>query len=49
MPVMTIRDAINATLHAEMERDDSIICLGEDIVGGMGTEGGPEDEGAGSE
>lgn len=42
MAVMNIREAINATLHAEMERDDSIICLGEDIVGGMGTEGGPE-------
>ena len=42
MTVMSIRDAINATLMAEMERDDSIILLGEDIVGGMGTAGGPE-------
>ena len=42
MAVMSIRDAINATLMAEMERDESIILLGEDIVGGMGTAGGPE-------
>jgi len=42
MAVMTIRDAINATLHQEMERDSSIIVLGEDVVGGMGTAGGPE-------
>jgi pyruvate/2-oxoglutarate/acetoin dehydrogenase E1 component len=42
MPVMTIREAINQTLHAEMARDDSVIVLGEDIVGGMGTAGGPE-------
>ena len=40
--MMSIRDAINATLMAEMERDESIILLGEDIVGGMGTAGGPE-------
>jgi acetoin:2,6-dichlorophenolindophenol oxidoreductase subunit beta len=42
MAVMSIRDAINSTLMAEMERDESIILLGEDIVGGMGTAGGPE-------
>jgi acetoin:2,6-dichlorophenolindophenol oxidoreductase subunit beta len=42
MTVMTIREAINATLHAEMERDANIVILGEDIVGGNGTAGGPE-------
>ena len=42
MTVMSIRDAINQTLHAEMERDENVIVLGEDIVGGNGTAGGPE-------
>ena len=42
MTVMNIREAINHTLHAEMERDPSIIVLGEDVVGGAGTAGGPE-------
>ncbi len=42
MAVMTIRDAIVTTLHSEMERDSDIILLGEDVVGGNGTEGGPE-------
>lgn len=36
------RTAILETLAAEMERDPSIVLLGEDIVGGMGTPGGPE-------
>ena len=42
MAIMTIRDAINQTLHAEMERDEDVIVLGEDIVGGAGTAGGQE-------
>jgi pyruvate dehydrogenase E1 component beta subunit len=42
MAVMNIREAINATLHSEMERDPDIIVLGEDVVGGAGTAGGPE-------
>ena len=42
MAVMTIRDAINSTLHAEMARDPNVIVMGEDVVGGMGTAGGPE-------
>lgn len=42
MAIMTIRDAINATLHAEMERDANVIVLGEDVVGGAGTAGGQE-------
>jgi len=40
--VMTIRDAIVSTLHSEMERDPDILLLGEDVVGGNGTAGGPE-------
>jgi pyruvate dehydrogenase E1 component beta subunit len=42
MTVMTLREAINLTLHHEMERDPDIVILGEDIVGGTGTAGGPE-------
>nr|WP_209023265.1 alpha-ketoacid dehydrogenase subunit beta [Sphingomonas jejuensis] len=39
---MNIREAITRTLAAEMERDESIIVLGEDVVGGAGTAGGQE-------
>ena len=42
MARMQFREAINLTLHQEMERDSNVICLGEDLVGGMGTAGGPE-------
>lgn len=42
MAVMMLREAINRTLHEEMERDPNVIVLGEDVVGGMGTPGGPE-------
>jgi pyruvate dehydrogenase E1 component beta subunit len=37
-----IRDAILETIDAEMARDPSLIMLGEDIVGGNGSPGGPE-------
>jgi pyruvate dehydrogenase E1 component beta subunit len=39
---MTIREAINQTLFAEMERDPDIFVLGEDVAGGAGTAGGQE-------
>ena len=42
MTKMTIREAINQTIHAEMERNADVLVLGEDIVGGNGTAGGPE-------
>ncbi len=42
MTEMTIRDAINLTIHEEMERNPDVLVLGEDIVGGHGTAGGPE-------
>ena len=42
MAVMMLREAIATTLHREMERDPNIVILGEDIVGGHGTAGGPE-------
>ena len=42
MAVMMLREAINQTLHEEMARDPNIVIMGEDIVGGAGTAGGPE-------
>jgi pyruvate/2-oxoglutarate/acetoin dehydrogenase E1 component len=42
MSTMMLREAITATMYAEMERDPNLIILGEDIVGGHGTPGGPE-------
>ena len=45
MTELMIREAIAQTIHDEMLRDDNVIVLGEDIVGGMGTEGGPESTG----
>ena len=42
MAKMQLREAINLTLHQEMARDPSVVVLGEDLVGGMGTAGGPE-------
>ncbi len=42
MAKMMYRDAVVQTLAAEMARDPSIVVLGEDVVGGMGTAGGPE-------
>jgi len=37
-----MREAILDTIREEMRRDPTIMMLGEDIVGGMGTAGGPE-------
>jgi len=37
-----MREAINECLHQEMERDEAVIVIGEDVAGGMGSEGGPE-------
>ena len=42
MAIKMIRDVIRDTIDEEMARDDSLIMLGEDIVGGMGSPGGPE-------
>jgi len=42
MAQMMIREAILETIREEMRRDPTIMMLGEDIVGGMGTAGGPE-------
>ncbi len=36
MPQKSFRDALNEAMHLEMERDASIIVLGEDVSGGAG-------------
>ncbi len=35
----SFRQAINEALFQEMERDESVVVMGEDVVGGQGTEG----------
>lgn len=40
MAIKNIREAINETLYAEMERDANVIVLGEDVSGGAGTPSG---------
>jgi len=42
MAQMMYRDAVLTTIAEEMERDPNVVVLGEDVVGGMGTPGGPE-------
>ncbi|MDE2302937.1 MAG: alpha-ketoacid dehydrogenase subunit beta, partial [Sphingomonadales bacterium] len=42
MARMMYREAILSTIAEEMERDPNVVVLGEDVVGGMGTAGGPE-------
>lgn len=42
MAQMMYRDAIRQTIYDEMLRDERVVVLGEDVVGGMGTAGGPE-------
>ncbi|CCW18180.1 Acetoin dehydrogenase E1 component beta-subunit [Sphingobium indicum BiD32] len=42
MAIKMIRDVIRDTIDDEMARDDRLIMLGEDIVGGNGAPGGPE-------
>ncbi len=42
MAKMMLREALLNTIKEEMERDENVVVLGEDVVGGMGTAGGPE-------
>ena len=41
MAELMLREAILQTLFAEMERDENVVVLGEDIVGGMGQKVAP--------
>ena len=47
MPVITMRDALNAALFQEMRRDPSVIVLGEDVSGGAGGTSGVRDAAGG--
>lgn len=42
MTIKMMRDVIRDTICDEMTRDETVIMIGEDIVGGNGTDGGPE-------
>jgi pyruvate dehydrogenase E1 component beta subunit len=48
MPVKNIRDAINETLKLEMRRDDRVVVIGEDVVGGLGGSSGVEEAAGGT-
>lgn len=41
-PVKTMREAINEALHQEMERDETVIVMGEEVAGGAGCDGSDE-------
>lgn len=47
MAVMTMRDALNAALHEEMERDPDVIVIGEDVSGGAGGTSGKREAAGG--
>lgn len=47
MPVMTMREALNQTLHQEMARDSSIFICGEDVSGGAGGTSGEREASGG--
>jgi pyruvate dehydrogenase E1 component beta subunit len=42
MAKMMYREAVVSTIAEEMARNPDVVVLGEDVVGGMGTAGGPE-------
>lgn len=47
MPQKSFRDALNEALHLEMERDPSVIVLGEDVSGGAGGSSGEREASGG--
>ena len=47
MPVKTYREALNETLHQEMERDSRVFVCGEDVSGGAGGTSGEREASGG--
>jgi pyruvate dehydrogenase E1 component beta subunit len=47
MPQKSFRDALNEAMHLEMERDPSVIVLGEDVSGGAGGTSGSREASGG--
>jgi pyruvate/2-oxoglutarate/acetoin dehydrogenase E1 component len=47
MPKKTFREAINQALHLEMERDETVLIIGEDVSGGAGGTSGERDAAGG--
>ena len=47
MAQRSFRDALNDALHLEMERDPSVIVLGEDVSGGAGGTSGQREASGG--
>lgn len=47
MPRKTFREAINEALHLEMERDETVLIIGEDVSGGAGGTSGQRDAAGG--
>lgn len=37
--IISVKDAVNEAVDQEMSRDPTVIMMGEDIVGGAGTNG----------
>ena len=37
--IITFREAVNEALLQEMQRDQSVIAMGEDVIGGSGADG----------
>jgi pyruvate/2-oxoglutarate/acetoin dehydrogenase E1 component len=48
MSVKTMREAINEALRQEMQRDPTVIIIGEDVVGGRGGTSGAEEASGGA-
>jgi len=48
MSIKTMRDAINEAIRQEMQRDPTVIIIGEDVVGGMGGTSGAEEASGGA-